>query len=229
MESIVGETQDASNAAGPNNLLKGQRKDGIRIRRTLRLAHRRGTRMTTRNNGDAPTGTTRHDNVSEALGAVADALQASMRQGHMPFLEVSSNSMAPLLKEGDRVGLAPVPPHQLRRGDIVTFLENGHFTTHRFWSYDGDYLHSRGDRSPIFDRPWRQDTLLGRVVVCEREGRPLWLDRGAGRNLNRLLFVLGRWEHRLVAWRLPIRPVRAGIRALSNLAASLNNWRQEAA
>lgn len=185
--------------------------------------------MTTWTIIEAPTGTIGHENVSEAIGAVADALRASMRQGRMPFLEVSSNSMAPLIYKGDRIGLAPITPHHLRRGDIVTFAENSHFTTHRFWSYDGEFLHSRGDRSPAFDRPWPPSALVGRVVVCERAGNPLWLDCGAGRSLNQLLCTFSRWETRLLDWELPIRPVRAGIRALAVLAASLPNWRREAA
>lgn len=160
--------------------------------------------------------------MSEAIGAVADALRTSMRQGRMPFLEVSSNSMAPLLHQGDQVGLAPVAAQQLRSGDIVTFVENGHFTTHRFWQREGELLRSRGDRSSEFDRPWRDDALVGRVVVCRRAGRSLPLDKGPGRRLNRLLFTLGQWERRLLAWPLPARFIRVAMRGAAILATAVS-------
>lgn len=146
----------------------------------------------------------------------------------MPFLEVSSNSMAPLLRRGDRIGLAPVQPHQLRSGDIVTFIENGHLTTHRFWSREGDYLQSRGDRSPHFDPLWRRDALVGRVVVRQAAARSFWLDQGVGLYLNRLLFTAGRWESRLLRWHLPARPVRVAIRGLATLLTAAGSRVQEA-
>jgi hypothetical protein len=147
----------------------------------------------------------------------------------MPFLEVSSNSMAPLLYQRDRIGLAAVPPSYLCEGDIVTFVENGHFTTHRFWSTNGEFLYSRGDRNPAYDRPWRQDVFIGRVVVRERAGISLWLDHGTGRSLNRLLCAFSRWETELLDWGLPTRPVRAGIRSLSVVTTSLTDWRRRVA
>lgn len=161
------------------------------------------------------------------MSAVADALQVSMRQGRMPFLEVSSNSMAPLLQRGDRIGLSPVQPHQLRSGDIVTFIEQDHLTSHRFWSHEGDYLKSRGDRNPQFDPLWRRDALVGRVVVRQAAARSLWLDQGAGLYLNRLLFAAGRWEGRLLGWRLPARPVRIVIRGLATLLTVAGSRIQE--
>ncbi|MDT8305327.1 MAG: S24 family peptidase [Anaerolineae bacterium] len=173
----------------------------------------------TRNAGEAPADTAGHKKVSEgeAVHAVVDALKTSMRQGRMPFLEVSSNSMAPLLRRGQRIGLAPAQAHQLRSGDVVTFLEDGHLTTHRFWGRDDPYLKSRGDRSGQFDRPWRREALIGRVVMYQAAGRSMWLDHGTGRYLNRLLFCAGKCEERLLAWCLPARPVRVAIRLLATM------------
>src|SRR5690606_29804239 len=154
-------------------------------------------------------------------GAVADALRASLGQGRMPFLEITSDSMTPLLRRGDQVGLAATAPEQLQRGDIVTFLENEHLTTHRYWGQMAGRLLSRADRSGAFDRPWLPQALVGRVVVRRRAGAGLWLDAGAGRQLNRLLF---RWcvaGQRLSTLGLPRRLVRAAWLAFAVPAAAV--------
>lgn len=144
----------------------------------------------------------------QTTGAVAEALRASMGQGRSPFLEITSDSMTPLLRRGDQVGLAAAQPEQLQRGDIVTFVEDGHLTTHRYWGELAGRLLSRSDRSGAFDRPWPPQALVGRVVVRRRAGASFSLDTGAGRQLNRFLY---RWSvagQRLSMLGLPRRLVR---------------------
>lgn len=135
----------------------------------------------------------------------------------MPFLEVSSNSMAPLLRRGDAVGLALAGRQQLHQGDLVTFCEDGQLTTHRFWGEAAQQMISRGDRSSAFDRPWAPDALLGRVVVRRRADRSLALDRGRGARLSWRLYTLARWERRLLQRRLPAPLVRRAIYGLALL------------
>jgi hypothetical protein len=167
--------------------------------------------------------------VSDAIGAVAEALRASMKQGRMPFLEVSSNSMAPLLRRGDRVGLVPAQRPQLRLGDVVTYLDNGHLTTHRFWGEAAQQMVSRGDRSSAFDPPWAPDALLGRVVMRRRADRTLALDSGPGERLSRRLYMLARWESRLLQRRLPAPLIRRAIYALALLLAGAASFQQDSA
>ncbi len=141
----------------------------------------------------------------------------------MPFLEITSDSMTPLLRRGDRVGLAAATPEQLRRGDIVTFVENDHLTTHRYWGQMAGRLLSRADRSGAFDRPWLPQALVGRVVVRRRARAGLRLDVGAGRRLNHLLF---RWSvagQRLSTLGLPRRLVRAAWLAFAVPTAALGS------
>jgi hypothetical protein len=157
--------------------------------------------------------------VSEAIGVVAEALRASMRQGRMPFLEVSSNSMAPLLRQGDSVGLAPALSQQLQRGDLITFVENGHFTTHRYWGQTAEQMLTRGDRSATFDQPWTAASLVGRAVVRRRGSRALLLYRGTGARLLRFHYFLARSERRILQAPLPARLVRRLFHALALLVA----------
>lgn len=147
--------------------------------------------------------------MTQTTGAIAEALRAGMGQGRIPFLEVTSNSMSPLLRRGDEVGLAPVQPEHLQRGDIVTFVDGDHLTTHRYWGQAAGRLHSRSDRSGAFDRPWRPEALVGRVVVRRRAGAGLWLDVGAGLRLNRFLYRLSVAGQQVRARGLPRRLVHA--------------------
>lgn len=123
----------------------------------------------------------------------------------MPFLTVTSNSMSPLLRKGDLVGLTAPAVEQLAAGDIIVLTGSGHFTTHRYWNsqFAGgrNWLVTRGDRPLKFDPPWSQEQYVGRVVVRRRGRRALWLDRGPGRWLNARLSDLARLEGKLFARR----------------------------
>lgn len=128
-------------------------------------------------------------------------LKEGMAKGTIPFLTVTSNSMSPLLRKGDQVGLRPVGTSELRAGDVLVLQERDGFMTHRFWGTIQEkgqtMLLTRGDRVLHFDRPWAAQQLLGRVVVRRRSQKLLWLDRGRGRRLNGWLARLARWENRI--------------------------------
>lgn len=135
---------------------------------------------------------------------IADMVRQSMRQGETPFLTISSSSMAPLFQIGDQVGLEPVEPHQLNRGDIVTLVQDDHLLTHRFWGFDdGGRLHTRGDRPFTPDAPGMAGQLLGRAVVRRRQHWELSLQMGAGRRLNRHLAWLATFESSLLTGHAP--------------------------
>ncbi len=134
-------------------------------------------------------------------------LRQSMAQGEMPFLTISSGSMAPLLKIGDQIGLEPIAPSRLSLGDIVTVAPEGDLLTHRFWGMKDGQLRTRGDRPLLFDPLWPPDCLLGRVVVRKRNGRTLSFTSGRGKRLNRHLawlimteshFLNKKWLLRLI-------------------------------
>ena len=123
-----------------------------------------------------------------------------MIAGHMPFLAVSSGSMAPLFRVGDEVGVQPVKLHQLHVGDVVVICDHNQLLTHRFWGRQpggsNTEFRTRGDRSLTYDRPWSEYQLLGRVVVRRRQHNLLWLDYGLGRWLNGRLARLAQHEQR---------------------------------
>lgn len=142
---------------------------------------------------------------SPNLETVTRLLQEAMSRGKMPFLTVTSNSMSPLLRRGDQIGLSAPDAESLAAGDVIVLQTGDHFTTHRYWETHEDsgrsWLLTRGDRLLMFDPPWSPEQYIGRVVVRRRGGRTLWLDRGAGRWLNARLNGVARLERRLIGYR----------------------------
>ncbi|MCA9990591.1 MAG: S26 family signal peptidase, partial [Anaerolineales bacterium] len=64
---------------------------------------------------------------------VAELLQESLQRGQTPFVTITSNSMAPLLRRGDQIGLEALPAGQLRPGDIILLRAPGELVCHRYW------------------------------------------------------------------------------------------------
>jgi hypothetical protein len=144
------------------------------------------------------------------LTLVAELLQESAANGRVPFLTLVSDSMAPLLRAGDQVGLEVIAPAGLQSGDLIVLRTDARLVTHRFWGRTPAGLITRGDRPLSFDAPWSEEQLVGRVISRRRAGRELWLQRGRGRRLNHHLFWLARQETKLFAGRYPNPLVPAG-------------------
>lgn len=139
-------------------------------------------------------------------GVLADLLRDSLAAGRQPTLIVSSNSMAPLLQQGDQVVLCPVSPNALSPGDLVTMTAVPDLLTHRYWGVTADGANlvlTRGDRPLSFDTPRPQSDLVGRIGLRRRNGVDLILDEGLGGWLNRHLAWLAAVEWRWLAGDFP--------------------------
>jgi signal peptidase I len=119
---------------------------------------------------------------------LADVLRGYIHEDKVARLTISSNSMAPLLKNGDVIGLRYANKTQLTAGQIITFVDSvdvSGLITHRLIKSQEDdqgnlLMLTRGDHALLFDRPWNADALVGKVVWRLRNGRLLRLDRGPG-------------------------------------------------
>lgn len=126
---------------------------------------------------------------------IADVLREHIREDRTARLTVSSNSMSPLLKSGDIIGLGHAGEAQLQSGQIVTFNAPGDpqgLVTHRIvasWRSDqGNQLFlTRGDHVLAFDPPWNAEAIIGQVIWRARNGRVLKFDQGPGLWLNKQL------------------------------------------
>lgn len=138
--------------------------------------------------------------------AIAELVGGLLREGTRVSLAVGGFSMAPFLKNGDRVTLEPV--RRVHPGDVVARLCGGErLLIHRVVGGAASEPLTRGDSATESDPAIRQGELLGRVQCAERSGRRLRLGLGPERRLLALLSRLG-WLRPLLA--LARRSARSG-------------------
>jgi signal peptidase I len=129
--------------------------------------------------------------IAVNLSVTTELLIQSLQEGARPFLTVTSNSMTPLIRQGDEIQVALTNQQDLDVGDIIVVGDAGGFLAHRYWSTfssDGtSYLVLRGDRLKNFDPPYPAAQLIGRIIARRRNKRTLDLSHGIGRRLNLLL------------------------------------------
>jgi hypothetical protein len=131
---------------------------------------------------------------------MAELVGGLLRQGTRVWLAVGGSSMAPFLKNGDRVRL--VPARRARVGDVVVRLCGPErLLVHRVVGRGGSEPLTRGDSATERDPAIRSGELLGRVDHAERAGRPVRLGLGPERWLLALLSRLGWLRPLLVAAR----------------------------
>lgn len=142
----------------------------------------------------------RADHQQRSLGLVRRLLAA----GRSMRMSVAGSSMTPVLEEGDFVEIEPVAAAELRRGDLVAFLDGESIVTHvlhfhvrlkgRRWLLLKGVANSRGD--------WPVDArrALGRVTRVEREGRVIRISPAAAP-----LTSARAWLYLLCDRRLPMR------------------------
>ena len=138
---------------------------------------------------------------------VAAALRQTLRQvGRRAVVTVTSSSMEPTLRAGDRVTIEGIDPSLLRCGDVVVFESPiAGLIVHRLvWAVPPvggpQALYTKGDALPHLDRPFAARSVIGRVVAIERDGGRRTLGRAASR---------ARWVAIAASWVL-----RRGLRGL---------------
>jgi len=111
------------------------------------------------------------------LAVTPGLLRETLTQGgKRAVITVASNSMEPVLREGDRITIEGADPSRLRRGDIVVYESPlAGLVVHRLmWKVppfgEPRVVFTKGDALPYLDRPVAVRGLLGRVVEIESGG-----------------------------------------------------------
>ncbi len=134
----------------------------------------------------------------------AAVLELWKERGEPFTLDLEGRSMVPLAHSGDRVTIRPLPPDDLRCGDIIALQQNGVLVVHRLLmvrrSPDGSSRYcQKGDNSP--NSSWVDPgSLVGRVEAIEGPGRHTRLTQSPWTWINPLTGWLGRaglLSHRL--------------------------------
>jgi hypothetical protein len=117
-----------------------------------------------------------------------ELLRAVTERGAPLRTRVRGFSMAPFIRDGDVVTIAPMPGGAPRAGEVVAFVhpETGRLAIHRVIARVGAGWLVRGDNSPQADGVVRRENIFGVVTRVERSGRGVPVGLGA--------------EARLIAW-----------------------------
>lgn len=79
------------------------------------------------------------------------------------YFEVASGSMSPTINKDDMVIVKLDSEYE--QEDIVTYMLNGDFITHRVKKIDTSTITTKGDANNTKDAPISKDSVLGRVVL----------------------------------------------------------------
>ena len=136
--------------------------------------------------------------------AFLDLAAEILRQGGSFQFRAHGSSMAPFIRGGDLLTVAPVEPAALQSGDVILFrAHQGRIITHRVLQksvQDGEWtLLTQGDARLAPDGPVPGKRVLARVVRVQRGEREYRPDRGLWRLAARLWMRLLPLR-RLQAW-----------------------------
>lgn len=79
------------------------------------------------------------------------------------LFEVVSGSMEPTLYINDVV-LVKIQKEDVKKDDIITFMYNNDFITHRVLLVDGDTITVKGDNNNTIDTPINRNQVVGKVI-----------------------------------------------------------------
>lgn len=87
----------------------------------------------------------------------------------MAWVRESTDSMAPLVRAGDRLQLAPVERGRIRPGDLVACRVEARLIVHRVLTRDASGVVTKGDALPARDGALPWGAVVGRVVAMAGE------------------------------------------------------------
>ena len=114
-----------------------------------------------------------------------------LSEGRKVEIEVAGMSMAPLIRKGDKIIIAPAIESELRVHDIAVVRTDGKLLAHRVVSIAP--LRTKGDLADAQDPEWPADSVIGVVIGVRRGGRT---------------FSTGSLEGRLRSWWSRAIPLR---------------------
>lgn len=130
--------------------------------------------------------------------AVLALLRAEIAAGQRVRLQIVSQSMLPLLRQGDSIWLEQIAAPNLTPGMIITFVSGERLITHRLIALTDRYCQTRGDNCVEYDPPVAYSVVLGRVVAVQRGAHTIDCRSPRWWLVSRLLGWLGGLQARAV-------------------------------
>ena len=86
--------------------------------------------------------------------------------GKYYVFQIATGSMEHELVPGDYIIVEKSKDYKV--GDIVTYLENGYYITHRISKIDNNTITTKGDANTTLDNPISKDKIIGKFLFKER-------------------------------------------------------------
>jgi len=124
-------------------------------------------------------------------GHLAGLMQAVLEKNACFRFKARGHSMAPFIRDGDVITLAPAGGRRVGVGDVVAVVNGtaGSVIVHRIVGKKGGAFVVKGDNCRKPDGVFTAEQILGVARVVERNGRTAWFASGPEK---RLVAVLSR-------------------------------------
>lgn len=86
--------------------------------------------------------------------------------GKYYLFQIATGSMEHSLFAGDYIVVEKSDSYKV--GDVITYMEEGYFITHRINSIDGDKITTKGDANNSVDNPISKNQIVGKLLFKER-------------------------------------------------------------
>lgn len=136
----------------------------------------------------------RGNGLSLSGKALIELMRAVHAKGRPFRFRAGGHSMAPFIRDGDVICLAPLTAREPGAGDVAAFIHpgTGRLCVHRVLSVKGNRYLIRGDNLPEKpDGRVPREAILGRVTIVERTGRRVRMGLGPERRVIAFLSRCG--------------------------------------
>jgi signal peptidase I len=83
--------------------------------------------------------------------------------GIIRIYNVETGSMEDKIHAGDYILLCKRSNYQI--GDVVTYIEDNYYVTHRIVKMDGDIITTKGDANNVEDQEINKDQIAGKMII----------------------------------------------------------------
>lgn len=158
---------------------------------------------------------------------VTELVIEKLRRGGTVSYVVRTGSMAPLVRPGDHIVIAPAPP-QFRPGELAFRPEAPHPVVHRVLAQQTEgaaiWLHTKGDATPHADPLQPAGRFAGVVCSIMHDGRTLAPGGIPGRFLGSVVARLSSWQACCVGSSLVRRSLRLALHGAIHLIDCILWW-----
>ncbi len=114
----------------------------------------------------------------------------TLARTQMVWVREATDSMAPLVRAGDRLRLAPADRRHIRPGSLVAFCSEARLVVHRVLASGPAGVVTKGDALSRRDGPVSWDAVVGRVVAVAHPVQLTELEKFPWPMLGRMLAAL---------------------------------------